>query len=73
MMGEVAEGVGVLQLQVGALVGGGACDEVVEHVEIALADDGVGDPRLLEIVLEALDTDEAPLVGELQLGVASEA
>ena len=54
VMREVAESVGVFELEVGSLVRGRAGDQIVEDMEVTLADRGARDPRLLQVVLEPL-------------------
>jgi hypothetical protein len=66
---QVAVSGAVEELEVCALVGGGAGDEVVENMEIPLAAGCAGDAVALEVVVERLDALETPTIAEPQLCV----
>lgn len=61
------------ELQVNFLLACDSRDEVIEHMEVALAGTGcLRNSRSLEIVLDSLETSKPASIGELQLGIIAE-
>jgi hypothetical protein len=72
-VGEEAEVGAVVEAKMLPLVGGSASNEVVEDVEVALSSGSVRNARLLDEVLESLQTGEPTLVAKLKLRIPTEA
>lgn len=70
---EVAVRSLVIKLQMLPFLQGGARDEIIEYMKIALAGLRAGDPIALEVVVKGLDAAETAALGELELGVFAEA